>query len=39
VAKDDVIGGNFAKRLRQRTYRKCRHRLNAPFAGMITRMH
>ncbi len=33
MAKDDVVRGKFAERLRQRTYRECRHKVNTPFGG------
>ena len=39
VSKDDVVGGNLAKRLRQRSDRKCRHKIDCPIAEVNIRMH
>jgi hypothetical protein len=40
VAENDLVGGNLAERLRQRTYRKCRHKSECPIAAIVfIRMH
>ena len=39
VAKNYLVRGNFAQRLRQRAYRKCRHKTECPSRGVFTRMH
>ena len=35
LAKNYVVGGNLAERLRQRTYRKCRHKTEYPIAVSV----
>jgi len=40
VAKNDIVRGNLAERLCQRTYRKCRHKTKSPSAARVSiRMH
>ena len=36
MAENDIVRGNFAQRLRQRTVRKCRHYC-VPQGGVVTR--
>jgi hypothetical protein len=35
VAKNDVVRGNLAERLRQIAYRKCRHKTECPIAVSV----
>ncbi len=39
VAKDNVVGGNVAQRLRQIIYRKCCHKTECLIAVGVIRMH